>query len=159
MEEDVNFRVGEARKVAGAMKRLWRNEGMGMEAKKALYEGVVIPTVLYGSETWGLREAERRKLDVLEMGCLRSMCRLSLRDRVRNEEVRRRTGVERKLSSRVDQNVLRWFGHMERMDEERVAKRVMRSEVEGNRGRGRPNLGWMNGVMRALRERGVCGAR
>ena len=155
VEEDVNFRVGEARKVAGAMKRLWRNEGMGMEAKKVLYEGVVVPTVLYGSETWGLREAERRKLDVFEMGCLRSMCRLSLRDRVRNEEVRRRAGVERKLSGRVDQSVLRWFGHMERMDEERIAKRVMKSDVEGNRGRGRPNLGWMDGVRSALRERGM----
>ena len=103
---------------------------MGMEAEKVLYEEVVVPTVSYGSETWGLREAERRKLDVLEMGCLRSMCRLSLRDRVRNEEVRRRTGVGRKLSSKVDQNVLRWFGHMERMDEERIAKRMVKSEVE-----------------------------
>merc|ERR1712121_171135 len=107
-----------------------------------------------GSETWGLREAERRKLDVFEMGCLRSMCRLSFRDRVRNE-VRRRAGVERKLSGRGDQSVLRLFGHMERMDEERIAKRVMKSEVEGNRGRGRPNLGWMDGVRRALRERGM----
>ena len=122
------------------MKGLWRNEGMGMEAKKVLYEGVVVPTVLYGSETWGLREAERRKLEVLEMGCLRSMCRLTLRDRVRNEEVRRRAGVERKLSSRVDQSVLRWFGHMERMDDGRLAKRVMNSEVDGNRGG--VELGW-----------------
>ena len=154
MEEDVSYRVGEARKVAGAMKRLWRNEGMGMEAKKVLYEGVVVPTVLYGSETWGLREAESRKLGVLEMRCLRSMCRLTLRDRIRNEEVRRRAGVERKLPSRVDQNVLRWFGHMERMDEEHLAKQVMNSEVDGNGGRGRPNLGWMDGVRRALK--GVC---
>ena len=128
---------------------------MGKEAKKVLYEGVVVPTVLYGSETWGLRESERRKLEVLEMGCLRSMCCLTLRDRVRNEEVRRRAGVERKLSSRVDQSVLRWFGHMERMDDGRLAKRVMNSEVDGNRGRGRPRLGWIDGVRRALRERGM----
>ena len=38
-------------------------------------------------------------------------------DRVRNEEVRRRAGIERELASRADQRVLRWFGHVERKDE------------------------------------------
>ena len=32
--------------------------------------------------------------------------------RVRNEEVRTRTGVRRELDARVDMNVLRWFGHV-----------------------------------------------
>ena len=126
-----------------------------MEVKRKLYEGVVVPTALYGSETWGLREEERRKLDVFEMGCLRSICGVTLWDRVRNEEVRRRTQVERKLSSRVDQRVLGWFGHMERMEEKRMIKRAMNSDIEGTRLRGRPKLGWMDGVARALRERGM----
>ena len=43
-----------------------------------MYEGVAVPMALYAAETWGLREAERRKLDVFEMGCLRSMFRLTL---------------------------------------------------------------------------------
>ena len=37
-------------------------------------------------------------------------------DRVMNEEVRRRAGIERELASRADQRVLRWYGHVERMD-------------------------------------------
>ena len=53
-------------------------------------------------------------------------------DRVRNEEVRRRAGIGRELSSRADQRVLRWFGHVERMDEYRMAKRrVLMVEVSG----------------------------
>ena len=44
-------------------------------------------------------------------------------DRVRNEEVRRRAGIERELASRADQRVLRWFWHVERMDEYRMARR------------------------------------
>ena len=35
-------------------------------------------------------------------------------DRVRNEEVRRRAGIEKELASRADQRVLRWFGHVHR---------------------------------------------
>ena len=38
-------------------------------------------------------------------------------DRVRNEEVRRRAGIESELVSRADQRELIWFGHVERMDE------------------------------------------
>ena len=38
-------------------------------------------------------------------------------DRVRNEEVRRRAGIEKELASRVDQRVLRRLGQIERMDD------------------------------------------
>ena len=41
---------------------------------------------------------------------------VSRMDRVGNEAVRRRAGIERELASRADQRVLRWFGHVKRMD-------------------------------------------
>ena len=67
-------------------------------------------------------------------------------DRVRNEEVRRRAGTERELVSRADQGVLRQFGQVERMDEYRMARRVLMADVSGGRVRGRPWLGWMDGM-------------
>ena len=48
-----------------------------------------------------MSSAERRKMNVLEMKCLRSLVGVSRMDRVRNEELRRRAGIERKLESRV----------------------------------------------------------
>ena len=74
-------------------------------------------------------------------------------DRVRNEDVRRRAGIEKELASRADQRVLRWFGHVKRMDEYRLARRVLMAEVSGGRVRGRPRLGWMDGVKVALGNR------
>ena len=76
-------------------------------------------------------------------------------DRVRNEEVRMRAGIERELASRVDQRVLRWFGHVERMDEYRITRRVLMAEVSEGRVRRRPRLGWMDGVKVALGNRGM----
>ena len=76
-------------------------------------------------------------------------------DRVRNDDVRRRAGIERKLASRADQRVLRWFGHVERMDKYRMARRVLVALVSGGRVRGRPRLGWMDGVKVALGNRGM----
>ena len=54
------------------------------------------------------------------------------------------------LASRADQRVLRWFGHVERMDEYRMSRRVLMAEVSG-----RLRLGWMDGVKVALSNRGM----
>ena len=50
-------------------------------------------------------------------------------DRVRNEELRSRAGIERELASRVDQRVLRWFRHGEGMDEYVMTKSVSMAAV------------------------------
>ena len=92
---------------------------------------VIVPTALYGTEAWSVRSTERRKVNVLEMKCLRSVVGVSRMDMVRNEEVRLRAGIERELESRVDQRLLRWFGHVERMDEYRMARWVLMAEVSG----------------------------
>ena len=46
-------------------------------------------------------------------------------DKVRNEELSSRAGIERELASSTDQRVLRRFGHVERMDEYRTVRRVL----------------------------------
>ena len=102
-----------------------------------------------------MRSAERRKVNVLEIKCLRSLVGVSRMDGVWNEEVRRRGGIERELASRANQRVLRWFGHVERMDEHRIARRVLMAEVSGRWVRGRPRLGWMDGVKVTLGYRGM----
>ena len=67
--------------------------------------------------------------------------------------MRRRAEIENELASRADQRVLRWFGHAERMDDYRMARRVLIAEVSGGWVRGKPRLGWMDGVKVALGNR------
>ena len=109
MEADARRRVNEGCTVLGALKGVMNNRGLGMNVKKVLYEKVVVPTVMYGSESCDMKVIERQKLNVFEMKCLRSMTGVSRLDRVRNEVVRAGTGVRRELAARVDMNVLRWF--------------------------------------------------
>ena len=49
-------------------------------------------------------------MNVFEMKCLSSLVGVSRLDRVRNDEVRMRAGIERELASRADRRVLRWMG-------------------------------------------------
>ena len=128
---------------------------MHIKVKKFPYEGVIVPTELYGIEAWDMRSAERRKVNVLEMTCLRSLVGVSQMDRVTNEEVCRRAGIEIELVSCADQLELRWFGHVGRIVEYRMARMVLMAEVSGGRVRGRPRLGWMDIVKVALGNRGM----
>ena len=107
VEADVRHRVNEGCKVFGAMKGVMKNRGLGMNVKKVLHEKVVVSAVMHGSESWGMKVSEGRKLNVFEMKCLRSMTGVSWLHRVRNEIVRARIGVRRELAARVDMNVLR----------------------------------------------------
>ena len=70
--------------------------------------------------------------------------------------MRRRAGIERELASRADERVLRLFGHAERMDEYRMARGVLMAEVSRGRVRGRPRLGWIDGVKVTLGNRGIA---
>ena len=76
---------------------------------------------------------------------------VSRMDRVKNE-VCRRAGLERELAKG---RALILFVHVERMDEYHMASRVLMADVSGGRVRGRPGLGWMNGVKVALGCRGM----
>ena len=80
----------------GALKSVLSNRGLGIKAKKCLYEGVIVPTALYIAEAWSIRSAERSKVNVLEIKCLRSLVGVSRMDTVRNEEVRWRASWNRK---------------------------------------------------------------
>ena len=46
-------------------------------------------------------------------------------DRVLNARIRELCGVRKGLNEKIDEGVLRWFGHVERMVRDRIAKRRM----------------------------------
>ena len=155
MGEEVNHRIGEARRAWGALKDVWKKRHISREAKVGMYEGIIEPSLLYGCETWALNVQDRRRMEAVEMNCMRNICGLRRIDRVSNVEIRRRCGKKVSVSERMDQGVLRWFGHVERMGNERLVKRVYDSEVRGVRSRGRPRKSWMNGVKETLGRKGL----
>ena len=51
----------------GSTESLLSNRGLEINAKTCLYERVIVPTALYGTDTLGMRRAERRKCSSDEM--------------------------------------------------------------------------------------------
>ena len=50
---------------------------------------------------------------------------------------------------------MRWMGHVARMGEGRIPKRVMEGTIDGRRPVGRPRLRWRDGVMKDLETVGI----
>ena len=59
------------------------------------------------------------------------------------------------LDERIDEGVLRWFDHGERMEKNRITKRVYVRGCAGSRLGGRPRKRWIDNVMDCLRKRGL----
>ena len=95
-------------------------------------------------------------MNVLEIKCLRSLVGVLRLDRVWNEEVCRKAGIERELASRADQRALKWFFHVEKWMSLLWPEECL-AEVSGGRVRGRLRLGWMDGVNVALGNRAMGG--
>jgi hypothetical protein len=87
------------------------------DAKRSMYEGIVVPPLLYGSEVRAASSEDRRRIGVMEMKLPRARCGGGIMDRVRNEEVRTRCDSELSIGERTDINVLRWYSHVERKKE------------------------------------------
>ena len=76
-------RMNEGYRAWGTLKSVLSNGGLRIKAKNCLYEGVIVPTALCGAEAWGKRCADRRKVNILEIKCLRIFVGVSRMDRVR----------------------------------------------------------------------------
>lgn len=82
MNEETGHRVTAGEKVEGALRAVWRNKRMTMDAMKGMYEATVVPTVLYGSETWVMNTDIVSRVEAVALRCMRSMCRVTKFDRV-----------------------------------------------------------------------------
>ena len=69
------------------------------------------------------------------------LCGVKLKDRLPSKELRERLGVD-DIALVLQQNRLRWYGHVLRKDDEDWAKKCLEHEVEGSRPRGRPKKTW-----------------
>ena len=150
MSEELESRMMQGRKLVGAMKAVWNARGMDAQAKLGMYEGIVEPTVLYGCEAWTLNVTEKRRLEAMEMTGLRAIAKVRRLDRISNRRVRERCGKSKSTLRRVEDGMLRWFGHIVRMDDSRLVKKVYNSEVIAGTRRGRPRRVWEGSVKDVL---------
>ncbi|CAG9114637.1 unnamed protein product [Plutella xylostella] len=121
--------------------------------KTKVFNQCVLPVMTYGAETWCFTKGLIHKLRVAQRAMERAMLGVSLRDRIRNEEIRRRTKVT-DIAKRISTLKWQWAGHVARRADDRWSRKVLewRPRV-GKRRVGRPPTRWSDDL------RKVAGSR
>lgn len=118
-----------------------------------VYKTIYRPILTYGSESWVLSDRLLSRLQATEMKYLRRVKGVTRMDRIRNDRIRE-LDIE-SIKQTIEENKLKWFGHLVRMNEERPAKLVLEAKVQGKKRRGRPQKTWNMTVAEALRKRNL----
>lgn len=107
----------------------------------------VISTLLYACETWTMKKQDRLKLNAFEMKCYRKMLKISYKDMIKNDTIRKDLGRTKTVVEKIKDRKLSIFGHICRMRDERIIKTVMMGRSDGMRKRGRPKRRWIDDIL------------
>jgi len=79
----------------------------------------------------------------------------SRKDKIRNTIIKQKMNVTRSLLDDNKTQQLKRYGHVQRMEEERLPKKVMKWSPPGRRKRGRPKATWVEGIRGLMGEKGL----
>ena len=155
MAKEISARITKAGGVFAAMRRnVFAVRAMARSVKLRVYAASVISVLLYGSETWNITAADMKRLESFHNRCLRCMFGISRLTHFTNFDLRKLTG-QRTIESTIMANRLRWLGHVMRMPEERMPKRMMFARLQTTRPAGGAKQRWKDCVQHDLRAMGV----
>ena len=116
-----------------------------LSTKVRLVKAVVFPVVMYGCESWTIKKAEGRRIDAFELWCWRRLLRVPWTARRSNQSILKEISPGISLEGMMLKLKLQYFGHlMRRVDS--LEKTLMLGGIGGRRRRGRPRMGWLDGI-------------
>ena len=128
--------------------------GVSLRLKGIFYIMCVQGVMVYGSETWPMRAEEMRTMERTERMLIKWMHGVTLKDRCKSEELRKRLDIE-DVADVVRKSRLGWFCHMERKDAGDWVSACRNMTILGNAGKGRPKKGWNEVVKDDLKKCGL----
>ena len=73
---------------------------------------MVFPVVMYGCESWTMKNVEHRRIDAFKLWCWRRLLRVPWAARRSNQSIRKETNLEYSLGGLMLKLKLRYFGHL-----------------------------------------------
>jgi hypothetical protein len=130
-----------------------RKEKKQKKTKKMLYSTIIESIGLYGADIREITEANQKKLQAFQIDFLQRSCGISRLDHVRNDRIKEIMDLDKMIIDRVEGKQLVWYGHLQRMSEERWPKKIWEWTPHGRMRRGRPRRTWSNNIKEAMAAR------
>ena len=110
-------------RVAGLIRSLVNVRSLQLECARVLHDLLLVAVLIYSSDIM-IWKKERSRIMAVQMDNLRGLLGIRRIDKVSNACIKELCGLTKGVDERIDEGVLRWFDHVERMENYRIAKRV-----------------------------------
>ena len=141
---EIKRRLLLGRKVMTNLDCILKSRDITWPKKVHLVKAMVFPAVMYGCESWTLKKAEHRRIDVFELWCWRRLLRVPWTARRSNQSILKEISPGCSLEGLMLKLKLQYFGHlMWRVDS--LEKTLMLGGIGGRR-RGRQRMRWLDGI-------------
>lgn len=141
LDKEVERRVNIGWKKYWALKHIFKSD-LHISIKRKVFNACILPAMTYGAQTWAPTERHKTKLSVNQRAMERSMLNVRKSDRLRNEEVRKRTRVTDVITT-IRKLKWQWAGHIMRTNDNRWTRLTTEwTPRDGQRKVGRPLMRW-----------------
>ena len=133
------------RKVMTNLDSILKSRNITLPTKVHLVKATVFPMVIYGCESWNMKEAERQRIDAFELWCWRKLLRVPWTARRSKQSILKEISPGCSLEGLTLKLKLQYFGHlMRRVDS--LEKTLKLGGIGGRRRRGRQRMRWLDGI-------------
>ena len=124
---------------------IFKSRDITLPTKVRLVKAMVFPVVMYGCESWTVKKAERRRINVFALWCWRRLLRVPWTARRSNQSILKEISPGFSLEGLMLKLKLQYFGHlMRRVDS--LETTLMLGGIGGRRRRGRQRMRWLGGI-------------
>ena len=113
--------------------------------KVCLVKAMLFPVVMYGCESWAIRNAEHWRIDAFELWSWRRFLRVPWTARRPNQSILKEISPEYSLEGLMLKLKLQYFGHLMRRADS-FEKTLMLGNIEGSRRRWQ-RMRWLDGII------------
>lgn len=151
---DINNRIEKSNRLFYAINKSFiSKKEVQRKTKITIFKTIYRPILTYGCETWIMTPRTKSRLEAAEMKYHRRVKGVTLRDHIRSTKIREEIGIE-SLSEYIEKRQLGWWGHIQRMNEDRMVKKIWEARMGGKRNRGRPRVKWDDEIAKILVKKG-----
>ena len=122
---------------------------MTLPTKVHLVKTMVFPVVMYGCESWTIKNAESRGMDASELRCWRRLLRVPSPARRSEQFILKEISLEYSLEGLMLMLKLQYYGHLMRRSDS-FEKILRLGKIEGGRRRERQSMRWLDGITNSM---------
>ena len=111
---------------------------------------MVFPVVIYGCESWTVKKAEHRRIDIFELYCWKRLLRVPRTARRSNQSILKEISPGCSLEGLMLKLKLQYSGNLIQRVFHSSEKTLMLGGFEGRKRRGRQRMRWLDGITNSM---------